>query len=308
MYYLCGVLLQWYTKWTDLKANEVMIEVKDVSFKYAGSKVQVFTGFNLKMGAGKVYGLLGKNGTGKSTLLYLIAGLLRPQRGSVSMDGVDTAGRRVETLREMFIVPEEFYLPDVSLDAYVRTNAPFYPRFSREVLDRCLADFGLGGRLRLGSLSMGQKKKVYMSFALAAGTRLVLMDEPTNGLDIPSKGIFRRVVAQCMAADRTLVVSTHQVHDVEQLLDHLVVISTDGLLLDASVADVCSRYSFELRQPGGPQDGVVYSEPTLQGNAVIARRADGAPETQLNLELLFEAVVQGKIGRGDFPVGTEGRP
>ena len=285
-----------------------MIEVSNISFKYAGSKAPVFSDFSLKIGAGRICGLLGKNGTGKSTLLYLIAGLLRPQRGRVTFDGVDTARRRVDVLREMFLVPEEFYLPDVSLDAYVRTNAPFYPRFSREVLDRCLADFGLGGPLRLGKLSMGQKKKVYMSFALAAGTRLVLMDEPTNGLDIPSKSTFRRVVAQCMADDRTLIISTHQVHDVEPLLDHLVVISTDGLLLDASVADVCSRYSFELRQPGGPQDDVVYSEPTLQGNAVIARRADGAPETQLNLELLFEAVVGGKIGRGDFPGLSAGCP
>ena len=285
-----------------------MIEVSDISFKYAGSKTPVFSDFSLKIGAGRICGLLGKNGTGKSTLLYLIAGLLRPQRGSVTFDGVVTARRRVDVLREMFLVPEEFYLPDVSLDAYVRTNAPFYPRFSREVLDRCLSDFGLGGPLRLGKLSMGQKKKVYMSFALAAGTRLVLMDEPTNGLDIPSKSTFRRVVAQCMADDRTLIISTHQVHDVEQLLDHLLFISTEGILLDASVSDVCSRYSFEFRQPGQPLDDAVYSEPTLQGNAVIARRADGAPETQLGLELLFDAVVQGKIGSGDLQAGKEVRP
>lgn len=285
-----------------------MIHIENLKYKYQGAKQYVFDGFNLDLEDNNIYGLLGKNGTGKSTLLYLMAGLLRPQRGSVAFEGVETARRRVDVLREMFLVPEEFYLPDVSLDAYVRTNAPFYPRFSREVLDRCLADFGLGGPLRLGKLSMGQKKKVYMSFALAAGTRLVLMDEPTNGLDIPSKSTFRRVVAQCMADDRTLIISTHQVHDVEQLLDHLLFISTGGMLLDASVSDVCSRYSFEFRQPGEPQDDVVYAEPTPQGNAVIARRADGAPETQLGLELLFDAVVQGKIGSGDFEAGKEVRP
>lgn len=284
-----------------------MIEVSNVSFKYPGSKAPVFTDFSVSMAPGRVYGLLGKNGTGKSTLLYLIAGLLRPQRGSVAVDGVDATRRRVETLREMYIVPEEFFLPDVSLDAYVRTNAPFYPRFSREVLDRCLADFGLSGPLRLGRLSMGQKKKVCMSFALAAGTRLVLMDEPTNGLDIPSKSTFRRVVASCMADDRTLIISTHQVHDVEQLLDHLLVISTGGMLLDASVGDVCDRYSFEFRQPGAGLDDVLYAEPSLQGNAVIARRQAGSPETQLNLELLFNAVVQGKLPAGSLAGGHEGR-
>ena len=278
-----------------------MIEVSNICFKYPGSKRPVFTDFSVSMAPGRVYGLLGKNGTGKSTLLYLMAGLLRPRSGSVCVDGVEASKRRADMLREMFVVPEEFFLPDVTLDAYVHINAPFYPRFSREVLDACLADFELPGRLRLGKLSMGQKKKVYMSFALAAGTRLVLMDE----LDIPSKSIFRRVVARHFTDDRTFVISTHQVHDVEQLIDHLLIISTGGMLLDASVADVCGRYSFELRQPGEPLGGVVYAEPSLQGNLVMARRQAGWPETQLNLELLFNAVVQGKLPAGSLAGGEE---
>lgn len=136
-----------------------MIEVSNICFKYPGSKRPVFTDFSVSMAPGRVYGLLGKNGTGKSTLLYLMAGLLRPRSGSVCVDGVEASKRRADMLREMFVVPEEFFLPDVTLDAYVRINAPFYPRFSREVLDACLADFELPGRLRLGKLSMGQKKR-----------------------------------------------------------------------------------------------------------------------------------------------------
>lgn len=272
-----------------------MIEVSDISFKYAGSKTPVFSDFSLKIGEGRICGLLGKNGMGKSTLLYLISGLLRPQSGSVAIDGVETSRRLPGVLSEMFLVPEEFYLPDVSLEAYVRTNARFYPRFSREVLDACLADFDMPSSLRLGRLSMGQKKKVYMSFALAAGTRLLLMDEPTNGLDIPSKSLFRRVVARHMTDERTLIISTHQVHDVEQMLDHLLLIGRKGILLDASVSDVCNRYSFELRQPGEPQDDVIYAEPSFNGNMVMARRKPDSPESQLNLELLFNAVVQGKL-------------
>lgn len=255
----------------------------------------MFSDFSVSIGEGKVYGLLGQNGMGKSTLLYLISGLLRPQSGSVAIDGVETSRRLPGVLSEMFLVPEEFYLPDVSLEAYVRTNARFYPRFSREVLDACLADFDMPSSLRLGRLSMGQKKKVYMSFALAAGTRLLLMDEPTNGLDIPSKSLFRRVVARHMTDERTLIISTHQVHDVEQMLDHLLLIGRKGILLDASVSDVCYRFSFELRQPGEPQDDVIYVEPSFNGNMVMARRKPDSPESQLNLELLFNAVVQGKL-------------
>lgn len=271
-----------------------MIEVKNIQFKYAGGKHLVFDDFSLRLEANNIYGLLGKNGTGKSTLLYLLSGLLRPSSGSVSYDGHLTQKRQPETLREIFIVPEEFDLPAMSLAQYVKINKPFYPRFSHEVLEACLTDFELSTDLKLNALSMGQKKKVFMAFALATNTKLLLMDEPTNGLDIPSKSQFRKVVAQHMTDDRTLIISTHQVHDVESLLDHILILSPQKLLLDASVADITARYVFEYRTPAEMQD-VLYAEPSLQGNAVIAPRKAGDAETQVNLELLFNAVTQGKI-------------
>ena len=250
-----------------------MIEVSNISFKYAGQKDQVFDDFSLTLKQDNIYGLLGKNGTGKSTLLYLISGLLRPAKGSVCFDGVETRKR----------------LPAMSLDEYVKINEPFYPRFSHEVLEACLKDFELTTNLKLNALSMGQKKKVFMSFALAAGTKVLLMDEPTNGLDIPSKSQFRKVVAQYMTEDRTLIISTHQVHDVESLLDHILILSPQKLLLDASVTDIQEKYTFEYRTPN-EMDDVLYAEPSLQGNAVIAPRKADSPETQVNLELLFNAV------------------
>ena len=160
------------------------------------------------------------------------------------------------------------------------------------MLDSCLRDFDMPAFARLDELSMGQKKKVYVSFALAAGTRLLLMDEPTNGLDIPSKSQFRRVVTGNMSDDRTIVISTHQVHDVEQLLDHILIASPTGMLLDSPVADICKKYTFEYRMPGEQADDVIYAEPTLQGNAVMARRKENSPETSVNLELLFNAVTK----------------
>ena len=271
-----------------------MIEVQHISFNYAGQKAQVFDDFSLTLEENNIYGLLGKNGTGKSTLLYLIAGLLRPKKGTVSCDGIATCKRLPETLQEIFIVPEEFDLPPMSLEQYVRINEPFYPRFSREVLENCLKDFELTAGVNLGALSMGQKKKVFMSFALAAGTKLLLMDEPTNGLDIPSKSQFRKVIAQNMAEDRTLIISTHQVHDVESLLDHILILSPQKLLLNASVAEITDKYVFEYRTPDQMGDAL-YAEPSLQGNAVIAPRKADSAETQVNLELLFNAVNEGKI-------------
>ena len=277
------------------KRKTTMIEVNNISFRYPGTKHNVFSNFSMSLEANSIYGLLGKNGTGKSTLLYLISGLLRPANGEVKVDGRLATDRQPEMLKEMFIVPEEFNLPSVTLDTYVKINKPFYPNFSQEVLESCLKDFELPQTLKLNELSMGQKKKVYMSFALAAGTKYLFMDEPTNGLDIPSKTQFRRVIANNMSDERTLIISTHQVHDVETLLDHILILSESEMLLNSSVSNICEHFSFEYRQPQEMDDTVIYAEPTLQGNAVIAKREENDDETQMNLELLFNAVATGKI-------------
>ncbi len=271
-----------------------MIDVKDLSFHYQGSKHQVFDHFDLHITPGHIYGLLGKNGTGKSTLLYLISGLLRPLHGSVSVDGNESCLRLPETLREMFIVPEEYAMPDMTFDAFTDMMRTFYPHFSDDLLQRCLADFDMPAHPNLRELSMGQKKKVYMSFAIATGTRLLMMDEPTNGLDIPSKVLFRKVIANAMTDDRTLIISTHQVHDIESLLDNVVIIDHSRVLLDAAITDISRRYAFRYLSPQEMNDTVLYAEPSLQGNAVIMPRGD-FEETQVNLELLFNAAITGKL-------------
>ena len=212
-----------------------MINIQNIKFAY--SKEVVLDGFSLKFEKGGIYGLLGKNGTGKSTLLYLMMGLLRPQKGSVTIDGIDAALRRPEVLSEMFLVPEEYDLPAISLSAYVKAIKPFYPRFSEDLLKQCLANFEMNSDINLGQLSMGQKKKVYMSIALAANTRYLLMDEPTNGLDILSKSQFRKVVIEGMSEDKTIIISTHQVHDVELLLDHVCIIERNNVLLNEPLVE-----------------------------------------------------------------------
>ncbi|MDD6125780.1 MAG: ATP-binding cassette domain-containing protein [Paraprevotella sp.] len=207
-----------------------MIDISNVTFEYRKGK-PVLKDFSLSFPQGGVYGLLGKNGTGKSTLLYLISGLLRPRHGEVRVDGMLSANRQPEMLREIFLVPEEYDLPSVSLKSYTRALKSFYPRFSDELLRKCIEVFDLEMDMQLGTLSMGQKKKVYMCVALATGTRVLLMDEPTNGLDILSKSQFRKAVVQGMDEDKTLLVSTHQVHDVERLLDHVTIINGNQVLL-----------------------------------------------------------------------------
>ena len=213
-----------------------MVSIQNIKFGY-NSRQAVLDDFSLDFNQNGIYGLLGKNGTGKSTLLYLMMGLLRPQKGDVTIDGISARLRRPEVLSEMFLVPEEYDLPRISLHNYVKAIKPFYPRFSEELLEKCLANFEMTLDVNLASLSMGQKKKVYMCIALAANTRYLLMDEPTNGLDILSKSQFRKVVIEGMNDEKTIIVSTHQVHDVERLLDHICIIERNKVLLNEPLVE-----------------------------------------------------------------------
>ena len=282
-----------------------MIEVKNISYSYPISfwrkkqSPRVFNKFFLTLEEGKIYGLLGKNGVGKSTLLYLLAGLNWGNKGSIYVDGEDIEKREPSTLGKIFIVTEEFELPNMSLKKYVKLNRPFYPDFSDEILEKCLNDFEIKDIDNLSALSMGTKKKVYMSFALATNTKYLFLDEPTNGLDLESKSLFRKVIAQNMSDNRTIVISTHQVHDVEQLIDHILILGNDDgtdnkLLINKSVAELSDEYVFELRD-ADEMGNVIYSENSLQGTSVIARRTPRGTETPINLELLYNAVNKRKL-------------
>ena len=270
--------------------NTRMIEVENLSFRYGKRRAKVLEDFSMKLDKGSVYGLLGKNGTGKSTLLYLMAGLLRSQTGNVFYKGVDVKKRYPDTLQDMFLVPEEFALPNVSLKQYVKLNAPFYPNFSDELLSACLRDFDMNEDIHLGELSMGQKKKAFMCFALATNTSLLMMDEPTNGLDIPSKSQFRKVIASGMSDDKAVIISTHQVRDIDSLLDHVLIMDGSKLLLNESVSTICAKLYFADQGVNEPTDGALYVQPSVQGNSVILPNEYGE-DSKMNLEVLFNAML-----------------
>ena len=267
-----------------------MIDIKGIDFNYGRGMRPVLEDFSLSLEEGHIYGLLGMNGTGKSTLLYIICGLLRQQRGSVTIDGADIRERRPETLGDMFLVPEEFDLPRMKLKKYIKLNAPFYPKFSTETLEKCLSDFGMDTDINIGELSMGQKKKAFISFALAANTRYLFMDEPTNGLDIPAKSQFRKIVSRHATDDRTVIISTHQVRDIDMLLDHIIIMEGTKILLDKSVAGICSALRFEERAMGASIQDAIFAQASIAGHSVIVKNNDHGDETPLNLELLFNAV------------------
>ena len=278
-----------------------MIQVNKISYNYPAKwknystkDNSIFWNFSLTLEENKIYGLLGKNGVGKSTLLHLLAGLNRPSKGKVRIDDDVVTDHNPLTMSKIFIVTEEFELPNMSLQKYVKLYRPFYPDFSDEIFSKCLNDFEIGDISDLGAISMGTKKKVYMSFALATNAKYLLMDEPTNGLDIESKSLFRKVIAQNMTDDRTMIISTHQVHDVENIIDHVLILGEKKILLNKSIADIATEYVFEHRTDD-QMGGVIYSENSLQGTSVIARRTPRSTETPVNLELLYNAVNNQKL-------------
>lgn len=261
-----------------------MIKMESLNFGYA-SRRKVLNNISLTLGEGHIHGLLGCNGIGKTTLLKIICGIMRPDRGSVMVDGLDPMLREPQTFRELMIIPEEFDLPNVSLERYAKITSPLYPRFDMGAMRHYCEALNVDPRERLHSMSMGQRKKAYIAFALACNVRMLLMDEPTNGLDIPSKSIFRRLLAGYVDDSRMVVISTHQVADVESLLDNIVILDGQGVVLNATTSDICSKLKFGKAEEG---DVVIYSERTIAGDMAVSLN-DMAEDSQLNIELLFNA-------------------
>ena len=266
-----------------------MITLTDVSYRYSGSKRDSIADFSMDLSSGKIVGLLGANGAGKSTLLYLISGLLRPTAGTVNVNGFDPWDRDPDFLSQLFLVPEEINVPAIALEAYVKAYSPFYPNFSEESLNEALSHFNLSPDIHLGALSMGQRKKAFLAFALACHTPVLFVDEPTNGLDIPGKSEFRKAVVKTMNDERTIIISTHQVRDLDQLLDHVTIMDNNGIQLDESVSALQEKFVFGL-SPMLPETGVIWSEQIMGGYAYMKMRTPDQPETEVNLEALFNYI------------------
>lgn len=268
-----------------------MINVHDLSFKYGNKDVLSHITMNLE--AGKIYGLLGENGAGKTTLLKIIGGLQRPYKGSCTVFGENPFQRTPSFLRRVFYLPEDinYIQNDYSALFFASLNAPFYPKFDITKYKKILEEFDLDGNKKLNKLSYGQSKKVAFSFAVAANVDLLLLDEPSNGLDIPSKTIFRKIMAEyCLDSTCTLI-STHQVRDLENLIDPIIILDNRAVLLNETLEDISKKLSFTL-ESSIPSDAL-YSEPTLGGYLCVSKNISER-ESKVNLEVLFNATMQNK--------------
>lgn len=267
-----------------------MVELNDIEFSYK-KKSSFFQQLNLTLAPGHVYGLLGKNGAGKSTLLKHITGLLFPTKGNAKVFGFDAQDRIPEMLEDIYLIPEEFELPAVSLSVFVSRNAVFYPKFNHTQFKQYLDEFEIPVENKLSKMSYGQKKKFLIAFGLATNARLLILDEPTNGLDIPSKSQFRKIVASALNEDKLIIISTHQVRDLENLIDTVVVLEKGQIIFNKNIAEISQRLAFNYNLSDASDEEVIYAEELPGKKSGIVVNHSGI-ETRVDLELLFNGVVK----------------
>lgn len=267
-----------------------MLKITNVKFTYDNNR-NVYHDINLQINGGNIYGLLGKNGSGKSTLLKLAAGTIFADRGMITLFDKDVAKRSKETLQETFLLTEDIGKSTLSAQQYLKVYSRFYPYFDHDKFLSVLEEWQVPIQEKLSNYSHGSYKKFLIAFALATNCKLILLDEPTNGLDIPSKTIFKKLIAGSVNEKSSLVISSHQLHDLDGLIDPLIIVDQGKILFNQNLKSIEDKLIFSVGSI--PNDySVLYSMPTPGGMAYIARRSEEIPYgTKVDLELLFNAVI-----------------
>ncbi len=266
-----------------------MITLKDLSFSYG--KHKVLGNVSITLEKGKIYGLLGENGVGKSTLLKILSGLLKMDKGVCTVFGEVPFSRNPLFLQDIFYLPEDFIGENVVIEKYALQLGMFYPNFSPDKFYRILSEFGVDGKAKFNKLSLGQQKKAIISVALSLGTKVLLMDEPSNGLDIPSKSLLRRLIAENASDEQLIVISTHQVKDLENLIDPIIIMDKEGVIMNATIEEISSRLAFGIESD--EDRSALYSQRDLRGYVTVRRNEYGI-ETPVDLEALFNCALLNK--------------
>ena len=266
-----------------------MIQIKDLGFSYGNTTVLKNITMNLE--DGRVYGLLGENGVGKTTLLTIISGLKKPQTGSIDIDGHNPYDREPSFLSEQYYLSDE--VPPVNMKAidYASNYGPFWENFDLTKFLEVMQVLENDPEKKMSKMSFGQLKKTYIAFALACNTKYLFMDEPTNGLDIPSKAQFRKAVTKYTREDSILLISTHQVRDLENIIDPIIILDKQEVLMNASIAEISEKLYFDYTNEMNPF--ALYRELIPGGNIQVYLNQTGQ-ESKVNLEALFNTVHQHK--------------
>ena len=273
-------------KWKQCKIKiQLMIKIENLAFSYGS--VPVLNNITMTLEDGKIYGLLGENGVGKTTLLSLLSGLKKVNAGSIVTDGCNPYSRRPDFLADQFFLADEFSPQNVSAEKWARQTGNFWPRYSHPQFLQIMAEFENDPSKKMNRMSAGQLKKTYIAFSLACNVKYLFMDEPTNGLDIPSKTMCRAAVMKHTREDAVIVISTHQVRDLENIIDPIIILDRQDVLLNASIEEITSRLFFDYGNRLNPD--CYYSEQLPGGFIQVCPNTEGL-ESKVNIEALFNAV------------------
>ena len=263
-----------------------MITIKKLGFSY-GDNV-VLKDISMELQEGRIYGLLGENGVGKTTLLTLLAGLKKVENGTLEIDGYNPFDRKPSFLSDIYYLPDEVPAPRRKAIDFARDHGQYWANFSISKFSEIMNVFDTDENQRMDHMSYGQLKKSFISFALACNTKYLFMDEPTNGLDIPSKAQFRKAVSKYTSDDSTLLISTHQARDLEAIIDPIIILDRRDVLLNASLDEIAQKLYFDYSSEVDPT--ALYQEMVPGGNIQVIRNTTGA-ESKVNIEALFNAVL-----------------
>jgi ABC-2 type transport system ATP-binding protein len=270
-----------------------MIQIQNIDFSYIKGR-SLFNDLSLSLKGGHVYGLFGKNGAGKTSLLKIMSGLRFAHQGEAITLGEKAALRKAAMMKDLYFLQEEIFVPAISIRNYVKCYAPFYENFDQEQFEEYLHFFEIESQDdKLTLLSHGQRKKVIISFALATNTKILFMDEPTNGLDIPSKATFRKIMSLASNNERMILISTHQVRDLQSVIDAVVILDNGRILLNALNSEITDKLCFRVLDENGTNEPILYCEENIRGNVVVSENIHHI-ETNVDIELLFNAVMMNK--------------
>lgn len=266
-----------------------MIKIENLSFQF-NKQSDLFAELSFEQQSSNIVGLLGCNGSGKTTFLKLLCGLLKPESGNIRINGFKPFDRNPDFLSDCYLVPEEFAFPSITIKTYIKATAKLYPKFDFEKMDTILEEFKLDAKKNLNQLSHGQRKKFLIAFALATNCSLLIFDEPTNGLDIPSKSLFRKILVSSVSDEQLVFISTHQVKDIDTIIDQIVVLNEGKILFNESMDTIAQKWAFKVQTSLSDIEEVLYYEKCIGGYRVLCSASE-YEETIIDIELLFNAII-----------------
>lgn len=264
-----------------------MIELQNLSFGYKRNNL-LFSNMQTKFEKGRVYGLLGENGAGKTTMLKLMCGLHFPKKGNVLINSEQTKNRSTKMLSNLFFLPEIFAFPELTIKKYLKIYSPFYPKFNATKFYNSITEFKIEKNSKLNKLSYGQKKKILISFGLATETNIILSDEPTNGLDIPARRTFKKMLTNSIDENKTIIISTHQIADIQEIIDAIVILNNGKIIFNQTFDEINEKIKFDTADSENDPD-ILYARKNFTNFEVIKKNKT-KQHSNINIELLFEAL------------------